>query len=176
VIIDWTGFMRSIFEKKDRQRVLIVDSDMAAAAGLVALVAESGSDCEVVSACSGFEGIKKIETGVVNIVLAAEKLVDMTGTTFINILQSLKKSKKKEPVCLLMAENRKRIQTAEIDRAASFDVIRSPVDPDELAYALDRAMDWDGLNWKIVFNEVIWKVLLGLVPVAVVVGGLLGAL
>lgn len=167
--------MPSLFGKPVRQRVLVVDSNQSAADDLIALVAGNGSDCEVFSACSGFEGIQKIENGVVNIVLAAEKLVDMTGTTFINILQSLKKSKKKEPVCLLMAENRKRVQTAEIDCAGSFDVIRSPVDPDELAYALDRAMDWDGLNWKIGLNEWVWKVLLGLVPLAFVVGGLLGA-
>ncbi len=168
--------MASLFKKKGRQRVLVVDSDMAAAAGVVALVAGSGSDCEVVSACSGFEGIQKIENGVVNIVLAAEKLVDMTGTTFINILQSLKKSKKKEPVCVLMAENRKRVKAAGIDHAGSFDVIRSPVDPDELTYALGRAMDWGGLNWRIGFNEVVWRVLLGLVPVAVLVGVVIGAL
>ena len=162
-----------IRRKQGRQRVLVVDSDLAAAEGVVALVAGCALDCEVVRACSGIEGIQKIENGVVNIVLAAEKMVDMTGTTFINILQSLKKSKKKEPVCVLIAENRKRIETAEIDRAASFDVIRSPVNPDELAYALDRAMDWDGLNWKIGIHEWVWKVLLALVPGAVLIGGII---
>jgi hypothetical protein len=53
-------------------------------------------------------------------------------------------------------------------------VIRSPVDPDELAYTLNRAVDLDGLNGKIQFNKLIWRVLLGLVPVAIVVGVILG--
>jgi DNA-binding response OmpR family regulator len=125
-------------------------------------------------ACSGFEGFQKIENGMVNIVLAAEKLVDMTGSTFISILQSLRKSKKNNPACLLMAGNRKRVKDSTVECSASFDIIRRPVDPDELAYALNLAMDLDGLNGKIQFNKLIWRVLLGLVPVAILIGVVLG--
>jgi DNA-binding NtrC family response regulator len=167
--------MASLIKKKARQRILVVDSDMAAAE-VLAIVVENVSECEVVSACSGFEGIQKIGNGVVNIVFAAEKLVDMSGMTFINIMKSLKKSKIKEPVCVLMAETGKRKKTTEVDHAGSFDVIRSTVDPDEFANTLSRALDWDRMNWRIGFNELVWKVLLVFVPVAVLVGVVIGAI
>ena len=153
---------------------MVVDSDRESAVRLSEVIAGFSPGYEVLSACSGLEGVQKIENGVVNIVLAAEKLMDMTGTTFINILWSLKKFIKKEPVCVLMTDNKKRIKTAAFEGAASFDVIRCPVDPDALAYVLNRAMELDVLNGKIEFNKLIWRVLLGLTPVAIVVGVVLG--
>ena len=152
-----------------RQRILVVDSDHEAAGRLAEVIAGFYVGYEVSRAFSGFEGVQKIENGAVNIVLAAEKLVDMTGTTFINILQSLKKPNKREPACLLMADNKKRVKTAELEGPASFDVIRRPADPDELLYVLDWAIDLDGLNEKIEFNEFICRVLLVLVPVAIII-------
>lgn len=166
--------MRSFLGKAEPRHILVVDSDRGAAGRLFDVIAGFSSGYDVLHACSGFEGIQKIENSVVNIVLASEKLVDMTGTTFINILQSLKQSKKNDPACVLIAENRKRVKNSDVECSASFDVIRSPVDPDELAYALNRAMNFDGLNGKIQFNKLIWRVLLWLVPVAIMFGVILG--
>ena len=166
--------MQSLRGKSIRQHVLVVDSDRDAAGRLSEVIAGFSSGYEVLCAYSGFEGIQKIENGGINVVLAAEKLADMTGTTFINIFQSLKKSKKNDPACVLITENRKRVKGFDVECSTSIDVIRSPVDPDELAYALNRAMDLDGLNGKIQFNKLIWRVLLGLVPVAIAAGLVLG--
>jgi CheY-like chemotaxis protein len=166
--------MQSFWGKSVRLHILVVESDLEAAGRLSEVIAGFCPGYEVLRACSGFEGVQKIENGVINIVLAAEKLADMTGTTFINILQSLKKSKKNDPACVLMAKNRKRVEDSDVECSASFDVIRSPVDPDELACVLNRAMDLDGLNGKIQINKLIWRMLLGLVPVAIIVGLFLG--
>jgi DNA-binding NtrC family response regulator len=166
--------MRFLWGKAVPRHILVVDSDRDAAGSLSEVIAGFSSGYEVLRAYSGFEGIQKIEKGVVNIILAAEKLADMTGSTFINILQSLKKSKKNNPACVLMAAKRKRVEVFDVECPVSFDVIHNPVDPDELAYVLNRAMDLDGLNEKIQFNKIIWRVLLGLVPVAVAVGVVMG--
>ena len=166
--------MQSFWGKSVRLQILVVESDLDAAGRLSEVIAGFSPGYEVLRACSGFEGVQKIENGVVNIVLAAEKLADMTGATFINILQSLKRSKKKDPACVLMAKNRKRVDDSDVECSASFDVIRRPVNADELAYVLNRAVDLYGLNGKIQFNKLIWRVLLGLVPVAIVAGLVLG--
>ena len=168
--------MQSLFRKAGRQNVLVVDSDLEAAGQVSEAIAGFSSGYDVLRARSGFEGVQKIENGVVNVVLAAEKLVDMTGATFINILRSLKKSKKKEPICVLLSENGKRVSTTEFDCEGSVDVIRYPVNPKELAYTLDRAMDLDGLNGRIRRNEVISKVLLAMAAVSICVGVVIGVI
>lgn len=162
--------MQPLFGKHVRQRILVVESDQAIAGRLSELIADVSTRYEVLRACSGFEGLQKVENGVVHIVLAAEKLVDMTGSTFIAILQGLKKSKQKEPACVLMTENRRYVKTSETDCPTSFETIKSPVDPEELAYTLDRAMDLDMINKKIAFNVFLGWLLLGLIPVAVGLG------
>lgn len=166
--------MLSFWGKSARLCILVVDSDLEAAGRLSEVITGYSSGYDVLSACSGSEGVQKIENGVVNIVLAAEDLVDMTGTTFFHILQSLKKPKKNGPACVLMADTIKRGKTTEIDDAALFDVIRCPVDAQELAYVLDLAMDLDVLNGKIEFNVFVGRVLVALIPVAIVVGVVLG--
>jgi CheY-like chemotaxis protein len=166
--------MPSFWGKSTRQYILVVDSDQDAAKRMSDVIAGFSAGYEVFSACSGFEGVQKIEKGVVSIVPAAEKLVDMSGTTFINILSSLKNSNGKEPACVLMADNRKRVETAAFEGAAIFEVIRCPVDPRELAYVLDRVMNLNVLSGKILFNLFVGRVLLALIPVAIAVGVVLG--
>ena len=160
--------MQDLWGRHGGQRILVVESDPAAAERLSGLIAGMSTGHEVVRACSGFEALQKIENGMVNVVLAAERLADMTGGTFIKNVQDLKTSNKKEPACVLMADNGRRVNGAKINGLASFDVIRRPVGPDELVGALDRAMDRDGLKAKIQFNRVVQRVLLVLIPVAVV--------
>ena len=98
----------------------------------------------------------------------------MTGSTLIKIVQDLDKPKRKEPACVLMADNGRRSKGIEVNGLAAFDVIRRPVGPDELVGALDRAMDRDGLKAKIQFNRTLQRVLLALIPVAVAIGILSG--
>jgi CheY-like chemotaxis protein len=166
--------MQELLGKHGGQRILVVESDPAAAERLSGMIAGMSTGHEVVRACSGFEALQKAENSMVNVVLAAEKLADMTGSTLISIVQGLKKSRKKEPACVLMTENGRRVNNTEINCPAAFDVIRRPVGPDELVYALDRAMDRDGLKAKIHFNRVVQGVLLALIPVAVILGMMVG--
>ena len=166
--------MQDLWGRHGGQRILVVESDPAAAERLSGLIAGMSTGHEVVRACSGFEALQKIENGMVNVVLAAEKLADMTGDTFIKIVQDLKTSKKKDPACVLMAKNGRRVNTREIDCPSSVDVIKRPVGPDELVYALDRAMDRDGLKAKIQFNRVVQWVLVALIPGAVALGVVVG--
>ena len=82
----------------------------------------------------------------------------------------------KGPACVLMSENCRQLKKQEGECPDCVDIINSPVDVDELAYTLDRAVDWDGLKAKIQFNRQLGRVLLGLVPVAVIVGVVLATL
>ena len=166
--------MRDLWGRHGGQRILVVESDPTAAERLSGLIAGMSTGHEVVRACSGFEALQKIENGMVSVVLAAERLADMTGGTFIQNVQGLNKAGKKAPACVLMADNGRRGNGPERQGLAAFDVIRRPAGPDELVYALDRAMDRDGLKAKIHFNRVVQRVLLVLIPVAVVLGVVVG--
>jgi DNA-binding NtrC family response regulator len=166
--------MQDIMVKQVRQNILIVESDHVIAQQLCKVIDKISGGYHVVVAKSGFEGLQRVEEGVVNIVLAAEKLVDMSGKTFVDILQGMTSFRIKEPACVLMSENCQQLKRRGEECPDCVAIIQSPVDLTELAYTLDRALDWDGLNWKIGFHEVVWKVLLGLVPVAVLVGVVIG--
>lgn len=168
--------MQDTMVKQIRQNILIVESDPVIAQHLCKIVGNISSGYRILVAESGIEGLQTVEQGVVNIVLAAEKLMDMSGKTFIHILQGMKSLKTKEPACVLISENCQQLKKRKDECPDCVAIIQSPVDLNELAYTLDRALDWDGLNWKIGFNEVVWKVLLGLVPLAVLVGVVIGAI
>jgi DNA-binding NtrC family response regulator len=162
--------MQDMLAKLVRPNILIVESDRVIARHLCKVIGNISSGYHIQVAKSGMEGLQRVEQDVVNIVLAAEKLVDMSGKTFIAILQGMRSLNAKEPACVLMSEKCQQLKKQRDECPDCVAIIQSPVDRNELAYTLDRALDWDGLNWKIGFNEVAWKVLMVLVPVAVLVG------
>ena len=89
--------MQDIMGKQIRQNILVVESDQVMAHHLVEVIGNISGGYRILRAESGIEALQKVEEGVVNIVLAAEKLVDMTGKTFINILHGMRSFKIKGP-------------------------------------------------------------------------------
>lgn len=153
--------------------ILVVNSDQSEAARLSGLIRSMSSDYMVQCACSGYEAFKKTtKNGKTHVVLAAETLSDMTAQTFFDIIMSVQK----QTTCILLADEHgvstgKRAQTD-----GSFRIIKKPYNDSELAYALEQAFDYGGLNAKLIFNTKLTRFFLTLIPLAVVLGIVAGLL
>ncbi len=156
------------------QRILLVESDPAAAEQLTGMIAGMAGGQAVMRARSGGNASRRVQEGAVSVVLVAERLADMTGRTLIRSLLNGKRPRGKAPACVLLAEGGERDGWPETGGRAAVDVIPRAMGADALIYALDRAMDGDGMNARIRFNRIVQWVLLALIPLAVVLGAVLG--
>jgi CheY-like chemotaxis protein len=150
--------------------ILVVDSNHAAGDELSALIRGMSPNYVVQRAGSGCEAIRMSENGLANIILAAEELSDMTAHTFFDIVKCVKK----QTTCILLSEGNGPLEKTRAKAHASFRILKKPYDPSELAYTLDCAFDHDGLNSKIIFNTRLSRLFMALVPVAVVLGVVVG--
>jgi CheY-like chemotaxis protein len=152
------------------ESILVVDSNYAAADELAALICGMSPNYVVKRAGSGFEAIRMSKNGLPNIILAAEDLSDMAGYTFIDIIKCLKK----QATCILLSERHDSLEKTWAKAHESFRILKKPYDPCEVAYTLDCAFNHDGLHCKIMFNSRLTRLLMALVPVAMVLGGVVG--
>lgn len=134
------------------------------------LIRNMSPDYIVQFACSGSEAVQKSTDVMANVVLAAETLSDMTAQTFFDIITCIQK----QTTCILLAEEYGLLKDRRAHADASFRILKKPYNSSELAYALDRALDHDGLNGKVIFNTKLTRVILALIPVAVVLGMMVG--
>jgi CheY-like chemotaxis protein len=150
--------------------ILVVDSNHAAGDELSALISGMSPDYQVQRAGSGCEAIRMSGNGLANIILAAEELSDMSALTFFDIIKCVKK----QTTCILLSEADAQLEKTRAKANASFRILKKPYDPSELAYTLECAFDHDGLNSKIMFNNRLRRLIMALVPVAVILGVVAG--
>jgi DNA-binding NtrC family response regulator len=152
------------------ESILVVDSNHAAGDELSALICGMSPNYVVQRAGSGCEAIRMSENGLANIILAAEELSDMSALTFFDIVKCVKK----QTTCILLSEGDGPVEKTRAEVKASFRIIKKPYDPSALAYTLDCAFDYDGLSSKIMFNNRLSRLFMALVPVAMVLGVVVG--
>lgn len=152
------------------ESILVVDSNHTAADELAALIRGMSPNYAVQRAGSGFEAIRMFENGLSNIILAAEELSDMTGYTFFDIVKCLKK----QTPCILLSKRHDPLEKTWAKTHESFRILKQPYDPCEVAYTLDCAFEHEGLRSKIMFNSRLTRLFIALVPVAMVLGGVVG--
>lgn len=151
--------------------ILVVNSDQAEASKLSDLIRSVSSNYMVQFACSGSEAVQQATNNdMAHVVLAAETLSDMTAHTFFDIIRCVQK----QTTCILLADEHGLSADKHAQTDASFRIIKKPYNGSELAYTLDRAFDHDGLNGKLIFNTKLTRFFLALIPVAVVVGMVVG--
>jgi DNA-binding NtrC family response regulator len=152
--------------------ILVVDRNGETADELSALICGISPNCHVHWVRSGSEAIRMSQEGLGNIILVAEELSDMTAQTFLDIVKCVKK----RTPCILLSEKHGVLEKRWSRTYASFRVLKKPYDPSQLAYTLDCALNHHGLNSKIRFNRRLTRLLIALIPMAVVFGVVVGVI
>ena len=121
-------------------RVLVVDDDPSLRFTLEAVLGDAGF---VVEACDGGPAaLTAFEARGADLVLTDLAMPDMDGMAVLARMRVIDPS---VPVMMLTAHGSERVAVAAI-KAGAFDYLPKPFDPDELALAVRRAVDWRGLR------------------------------
>jgi DNA-binding NtrC family response regulator len=115
-------------------KILVVDDERIFRESLLAWFEEDGYDVD--AADSGEEGLKHFEKGKYDVILLDMKMPGMSG------IELLAKIKEIEPEAIvIMITAFASVQTAiKALKDGAFDYITKPVDPDELAHLVDKAL------------------------------------
>ena len=121
-------------------RVLVIDDDASLRFTLEAVLSDAGF---VVETCQdGPSGLTAFEVRGADVVLTDLAMPDMDG---MKVLERMRAADPSVPVLMLTAHGSERVAVAAI-KAGAFDYIAKPFDPDELALAVRRAIDWRDLR------------------------------
>src|ERR1700728_1662910 len=121
-------------------RVLVIDDDASLRFTLEAVLSDAGL---VVETCDGgAAGLAAFEARGADVVLTDLAMPDMDG---MQVLERMRASDPRVPVLMLTAHGSERVAVAAM-KAGAFDYIPKPFDPDELALAVRRAIDWRDLR------------------------------
>src|SRR5580698_8810392 len=121
-------------------RVLVIDDDASLRFTLEAVLSDAGL---VVETCDGgASGLAAFDVRGADVVLTDLAMPDMDG---MQVLARLRASDPSVPVLMLTAHGSERAAVAAI-KAGAFDYIAKPFDPDELALAVRRAIEWRELR------------------------------
>src|SRR3984957_7121654 len=115
-------------------RVLVIDDDASLRFTLEAVLSDAGLVGETCLAAFEARGA--------DVVLTDLAMPDMDG---MQVLERLRASDPSVPVLMLTAHGSERVAVAAM-KAGAFDYIPKPFDPDELALAVRRAIDWRELR------------------------------
>src|SRR5579864_5029807 len=107
-------------------RVLVIDDDASLRFTLEAVLSDAGL---VVETCEGRGA---------DVVLTDLAMPDMNG---MMVLERMRAADPSVPVLMLTAHGSERAAVGAM-KAGAFDYIPKPFDPDELALAVKRAIDW----------------------------------
>jgi two-component system response regulator AtoC len=121
-------------------RVLVIDDDAALRFTLEAVLSDAGLTVETFE--SGTAGLAAFEARGADVVLTDLAMPGMDG---IQVLERLRASDPSVPVIMLTAHGSERVAVAAM-KAGAFDYSPKPFDPDELALAVRRAVDWRDLR------------------------------
>src|SRR5580700_7974171 len=121
-------------------RVLVLDDDPSLRFTLEAVLSDTGL---LVEACDGgASGLAAFEARGADVLLTDLAMPDMDG---MQVLERMRASDPSVPVLMLTAHGSERVAVAAM-KAGAFDYIPKPFDPDELALAVRRAIDWRDLR------------------------------
>jgi two-component system response regulator AtoC len=121
-------------------RVLVIDDDASLRFTLEAVLSDAGL---VVETCeSGAIGLAAFEARGADVVLTDLAMPEMDG---MQVLERMRAADPSVPVLMLTAHGSERVAVAAM-KAGAFDYIPKPFDPDELALAVHRAIDWRDLR------------------------------
>jgi two-component system response regulator AtoC len=121
-------------------RVLVIDDDASLRFTLEAVLSDSGL---IVETCQdGPSGLTAFEARGADVVLTDLAMPDMDG---MKVLERMRAADPSVPVLMLTAHGSERVAVAAI-KAGAFDYIAKPFDPDDLALAVSRAIDWRELR------------------------------
>src|SRR5580693_9137489 len=121
-------------------RVLVIDDDASLRFTLEAVLSDAGL---VVETCDGgATGLAAFEARGADVVLTDLAMPEMDG---MQVLERMRAADPSVPVLMLTAHGSERVAVTAI-KAGAFDYIPKPFDPDELALAVRRAIDWRALR------------------------------
>src|SRR5258708_14989292 len=121
-------------------RVLVIDDDASLRFTLEAVLSDAGL---IVETCErGGSGLAAFEAGGADVVLTDLAMPEMDG---MQVLERMRAADPSVPVLMLTAHGSERVAVAAMKAGAS-DYIPKPFDPDELALAVRRAIDWRELR------------------------------
>jgi two-component system response regulator AtoC len=121
-------------------RVLVIDDDASLRFTLEAVLSDAGL---VVETCEdGAAGLAAFEARGADVVLTDLAMPEMDG---MQVLERMRAADPSVPVLMLTAHGSERVAVTAI-KAGAFDYIPKPFDPDELALAVRRAIDWRALR------------------------------
>src|SRR5579859_2422430 len=121
-------------------RVLVIDDDASLRFTLEAVLSDAGL---VVETCEGgTSGLSAFEARGADVVLTDLAMPEMDG---MQVLERMRAADPSVPVLMLTAHGSERAAVAAI-KSGAFDYIAKPFDPDELALAVRRAIEWRDLR------------------------------
>src|ERR1700678_71706 len=121
-------------------RVLVIDDDPALRFTLEAVLSDAGLVVE--ASDGGVNGLAAFDAHGADVVLTDLAMPDMDG---MQVLARMRAGDPSVPVLMLTAHGSERVAVAAM-KAGAFDYIPKPFDPDELALAVRRAIDWRDLR------------------------------
>ena len=122
------------------KRILIID-DEAALRRVIQLTLKMTAGWEVLTASSGWEGIKKAETDQPDAILLDMMMPDLDGAETLKQLRS-NLATHKIPVILLTAKVQAKQQNR-FDKLGATTVINKPFDPIMLAQKIADSLEWE---------------------------------
>src|SRR5258708_16113347 len=121
-------------------RVLVIDDDESLRFTLEAVLTDAGL---VVETCDGgASGLAAFEARGADVVLTDLAMPEMDG---MGVLERMRAADPSVPVLMLTAHGSERVAVMAM-KAGAFDYIPKPFDPDELALAVRRAIEWRELR------------------------------
>src|SRR5580700_9641863 len=121
-------------------RVLVIDDDPSLRFTLEAVLSDAGLVVE--ASDGGVNGLAAFDAHGADVVLTDLAMPDVDG---MQVLARLRASDPSVPVLMLTAHGSERVAVAAM-KAGAFDYIPKPFDPDELALAVKRAIEWRELR------------------------------
>ena len=116
-------------------RILVVDDEEIVIKSCVRILA--GGACEVESARSGIEALRKVEESPFDVLILDIMMPNMDG---LEVLQRVKESH--PDIDVIMVTGLSQIETAVRSmKLGAFDYLPKPFDPDELKYVVERALE-----------------------------------